>query len=71
MMRAPSSWLGNVLAHAPQLTRSWGPFRAFLTVFGIVAMIAAAVRPEIAYVPVSIYLVAVAAALIADHKNWL
>jgi hypothetical protein len=70
-MRVTPPWLGNVLGHAPQLTRSWGPFRAFLAVFGVVAMITATIRPEVAYILASIYFVAVAAAMIAAYKNWL
>jgi hypothetical protein len=70
-MRTNRSWFGNVLAHAPQLTRNWGAFRAFLTVFGCIAIAAAAFRPEVAYVPALIFFVAVVASLIAAHKNWL
>lgn len=70
-MRGTRSWFGNVLGQAPQLTRNWGAFRAFLTVFGFIAISAAAARPEIAYAAALIFLVAVVASLIAAHKNWL
>ena len=70
-MRVPQSWFANVFAYAPQLTRNWGPFRAFVTVFGVIAIIGAAIRPEVAYVLAGIFLIAIAAALIAAHKNWL
>jgi hypothetical protein len=70
-MRTTPSWLGSLFAYAPQLTRNWGAFRAFVAVFGIAAMVATAARPEVAYFPALIFVVAVAAALIAAHKNWL
>jgi hypothetical protein len=65
------SWFGSVLGHASQLTRNWGAFRAFLAVFGFIAIAAAAARPEIAYAAALIFLVAVGASLLAAHKNWL
>jgi hypothetical protein len=70
-MRTTPPWVGNVLGHVPQLTPNWGPFRAFLAVVGIAAMIAAAARPEAAYILATIYFIAVIAAMIGAYKNWL
>jgi hypothetical protein len=70
-MRGTHAWFTDVLARAPELTRTWGPFRAFLAIFGIVAMALVAIRPEATYACVGIFFVAVVAALIAAYKNWL
>jgi hypothetical protein len=63
--------LGAVLDRAPELTRNWGPTRAFVAVLAIGALVASVARPEAAVVMGCIFLVAVVAGLMATHKKWL
>jgi hypothetical protein len=50
---------GAVLDHAPELTRNWGPTRAFVAVLAIGALAASAARPDAAVVMGGIFLIAV------------
>jgi hypothetical protein len=63
--------LASILSHAPQLTKSWGPFRAFLGVLTCMALLAMAVRPEAALVMGVIYLACIGLAGLATYMRWL
>ena len=63
--------MGTILGHAPQLTRNWGPFRAFVAVLAIGTLTAVSVRPEAGLISAGIFVVAVFAALLATHRGWL
>lgn len=63
--------LTSILGQAPQLTKNWGRFLAFLGVLTTIALVAISVRPESAHFALGVYVVCVTAAALAAHMRWL
>ena len=63
--------LGGILNQAPQLTKNWGRFLAFLAVLTCVTLVAVTVRPESGHIAAGVYVVCVAVAALAAHMRWL
>jgi hypothetical protein len=63
--------LASILGQAPQLTKNWGRFLAFLGVLTTATLLAVAVRPESAHIAAGVYVVSVGAAALAAHMRWL
>jgi hypothetical protein len=63
--------LASILGHAPQLTKNWGRFLAFLGVLTTIALVAVSARPEAAHFALGVYVVCISAAALAAHMRWL
>jgi hypothetical protein len=63
--------LTSILEQAPQLTKNWGRFLAFLAVLTTVTLVAVAFRPESSHMAAVVYVVGVLVAALAAHMRWL
>lgn len=61
----------KVLDRAPKLTKSWGAFRAFVSVMTTLMVVGIIFRPEAAMYFGGIFLFAVGIALFAAHRKLL
>ena len=65
-----TSSLGVILSYAPEMTKHWGPYKAFVAVITIVAILSMPfVRTETSCVVLIIVLAAILTPVLAKHKN--
>jgi branched-subunit amino acid transport protein len=61
-----SNWIGSVLNHAQQLTKSWGRYLAFVAVITIIAIVALSIpRSDAGLMVLGVVVAALVASLLA------